>query len=85
MANKEFKNLLNILAFIAIGLVGVSLLLANVGLGGEISAALTMIANILAYIITAIAAFFYIKNKRSIVLWIIYAVSVVLIVISYIL
>ena len=84
MANKDFRSLLNLLAFIAIGLVGVALLLSKVGLGGEISSALTLVANLLAYIITAVAAFYFVRNKNNVWLWVVYAVALVLIVISYI-
>lgn len=85
MAKKDFKGIINLLAFVAVGLIGVTLLLNSIGILGEISGAFTMVANILAYIITAIAAFYYVRNKKNVWVWIIYVVALVLIVISYIL
>lgn len=84
MANKDFKGIINFFAFVAIALVGVALLLANIGLNGNISSALTLVANLLAYFITAIAGFYFVKNKNNVWYWVIYAVAIVLIVISYI-
>ena len=84
MANKDFKGLLNLIAFVAIGLVGVTLILSEIGLSGDISNALALVAHVLAYLITAIAGFYYVKNKNNIWVWIIYAVSIVLIILSYV-
>ena len=84
MANKDFKGLLNLIAFVAIGLVGLTLILSKVGVFGEITGAITTVAHVLAYLITAIAGFYYVKNKNNIWVWIIYAVSIVLIILSYV-
>lgn len=84
MANKDFKGIINFFAFVAIVLVGVALLLANIGLNGDVSNALTLVANLLAYLITAIAGFYFVKNKNNVWCWVVYAVALILIIISYI-
>ena len=85
MANKDFKGLINLLAFVAIAMVGIALLVSKIlGGAGGVAGALILIANVLAYIITAVAAFYFVKNKNNVWIWVVYAVALVLIVISYI-
>jgi len=81
---KDIKGIINFLSFISVGLIGVTLLLGKIGILPGISGALIIVANVLAYIITAIAAFCYVRNKKNVWVWIVYIVSIVLIVISYI-
>ena len=84
MASKDIKGIINFLSFISVGLIGVTLLLGKLGIFQGIGGALITVANVLAYIITAIAAFYYVRNKKNVWVWIVYVVSIVLIVISYI-
>lgn len=81
---KDIKGIINFLSFISVGLIGVTLLLGKIGILPGISGALIIVANVLAYIITAIAAFYYVRSKKNVWVWIVYIVSIVLIVISYI-
>lgn len=84
MAGKDIKGIINFLSFVSVGLIGVTLLLSKLGLFSGIASALIIVANVLAYIITAIAAFYYVRSKKNVWVWIVYIVSIVLIVISYI-
>ena len=74
----------NLLAFIAVILIGVSLILSRIHVFGQVAGAFLIIANVIAYSVVAIVSFFYIANKKNIWLWIVWVVSIVLIVISYI-
>ena len=51
---------------------------------GEITRALTLIANIIAYILVSISAFYYAKSKRNMWFLIVWIVAVILIVVFYI-
>lgn len=78
-------GILNIISFGAVICVGISLLLSRVGLGGQISGALSTIAQVISYIVLIAFSCFYIAKRRSLVLWILWVISVVLIVVSFIL
>ncbi len=84
-AAKSAGWLLNLVCFVAVICVGISLLLSKVGLSGQISTALSIIAQVISYLVLVIISCFYIVRRKNIWLWIIWAVSVVLIVISFIL
>lgn len=86
MSNKTTSNksLMGLVAFIAVFCIGVSLLIGLLKLNG-ISGAFSQVAQILAYIITAIIAFNFVKTKRHWAIWTIWTVSVVLIVVVMIL
>ncbi len=77
--------LLNLISFVAVICVGISLLLSSVGLNGEISRVLSMIAQVIAYTILVFISCRYIVRRRNIWLWIVWGVSVALIVIGLIL
>ncbi|MBR2909596.1 MAG: hypothetical protein IKC11_04540 [Clostridia bacterium] len=78
-------GVLNIVSFAAVICVGVSLLLSRVGLGGRVSGALSTIAQVISYVVLIAFSCFYIAKRRNLTLWIIWIISVVLIVISFIL
>jgi len=82
MSNKTSggKNLMSITAFVAVFCIGVSLLIGLLPLKG-IASAFSQVAQILAYIITAIIAFNFVKTKRHWAYWTIWIVSVVLIIV----
>lgn len=77
--------LFNLICYVAVVCIGISLLLSEVGLGGEVSRVLSMIAQAIAYIILIFISCRYLIRRRSLVLWIIWAISVALIVIAFIL
>ena len=76
--------IVNLAAFIAVVCVGVSLILSEIGVLGKVGEALNTIAQVLSYLILVVVSCFYIVKRRNIWLWVIWAVSVVLIVISFI-
>lgn len=83
MSNKTTsgaRGLMNLVAFIAVFCIGVSLLIGLLPLKG-IAGAFSQVAQILAYIITAIIAFNFVKTKRHWAYWTIWTVSVILIIV----
>lgn len=88
---KEIKhrNFTNLLAFIALMAVAVSLIISficnKVGAAGEIVGALNKIATVLSSIVTALCAFFYVKYKGTLWITISYIVAVVLVIVFIIL
>ncbi len=85
MSNKTSnKSLMGLVAFVAVFCIGVSLLIGLLKING-ISAAFAQVAQILAYIITAIIAFYFVRTKKHWAIWTIWIVSVVLIVVVMIL
>lgn len=86
MKGKQFVNLLSYfaIAFIALALV-INKILGALSVGAALSNALTLIAQIIAYAITAVFAFFYAKSKRNIAWMIIYIIAVILIIIFIVL
>lgn len=80
MSKIEFKKFLNLLAFIAIFAVAVSLLIGRI-FGGDVAHAFSLVAQCIAYFVTAVYAFYYVNAMRNTVLTIIYVVAVVAIVV----
>ena len=76
-------GVLNIISFAAVICVGISLLLSRVGLGGRVSGALSTIAQVISYVVLIAFSCFYISKRRNLALWIIWIISVVLIVVSF--
>ncbi len=83
------KSVVNFLAYIAIAFVAVALILAKVfdWIGGmaNVVSAMTLIAQIIAYAITAVFAFYYAKNRKKMGWMIAYVIFVVIIVVFLIL
>ena len=80
------KGLINFLAYIAIAFVAVALVLGSVfnwifGKGSTIVTAMNLIAQIIAYAITAIFAFYYAKGRKSIGWMIAFVVFIIIIVV----
>ena len=83
MSNKTSggaRGLMSLVSFVAVFCIGVSLLIGLLPLKG-IAGAFSQVAQILAYIITSIIAFGFVKHKRHWAIWSIWIVSVVLIVV----
>lgn len=82
MANSgsNFKNFLNLIAFVGVIAVALALLIGKI-FGGELAAALALVAQCIAYFVAAIYAFYFVYSKRNAVLTIIYVIAVVAIVI----
>jgi hypothetical protein len=75
----EWRKVFNISAFVAVICIALALILRKVGLSGSVINALELIANAIAYLITAISAFFYVRSRKAIWVWIVYFVAVILI------
>ena len=76
--------LTNLISFVAVICIGVSLILSKLGFLSSIAVALLTIAQTIAFLVVAIVSFFYVYRKRNIWIWITWIVSVVLIVLSYV-
>jgi len=83
----SWKKFFNLVAFIAVILIGIALMLSALKIGSDIQRAFGMIAEILAYLVVAFYSFFY-AWSRSRKKWtgqllhmIIWAVAVILIIV----
>ena len=85
----SFSYILNILAFAAVCIGGIALFVAMIlnkcGIDAKIIGTLQTIANSIGWLVLALLSFEYIKNRRKIWLWVVWAVAVVMIVIGIIL
>ena len=87
MANNSvgFKKFLNLLAFIAIIAVAVALLMGMIfTTNTSVVSALKLVAECIAYLVTAIYAFYYIYSMRNTAVTIVYFVAVIIIIVSFI-
>lgn len=83
------KGFVNFIAYIAIAFVALALILAKVfswaGLSATFITAMELIAQIIAYAITAVFAFYYAKSRKSIGWMIAYVIFVVIIIVFLVL
>ena len=84
MSNYGFRSFANVLAYIAVILVGASLLIQALLGGGTVAYILKTVADVIAYVMLAIASFSYATSRRSATYVIIWIVAIVLIAVSYI-
>ena len=75
----NWRGFMNLVAFVAMCCIGVALVCGRIF--PSVAAAFDSVAKILAYLITAVSAFYFVRNKRNTVYYIIWAVVVVLIVV----
>lgn len=80
----SWKSFLNLIAFIAIFCIGISLLIGKIGVG-SIAGAFQTVAEILAYSVTAVSAFFFAHSRRHWAYYLIWVICVALIVVLMIL
>lgn len=78
-------SLLNMIGFVGIMLVAIALIFAKIFGGGTLTSAMNIIAETIAYLITAIVAYYYVRSKRNVWYFIAFAVAVILIIIFMIL
>ena len=76
--------ILHFLSFVAVILIGVSLLLSKIHAFGDVAAAFLVIANAISYSLVALTSFAYVAKKKNIWLWLVWGISIVLIIISYV-
>lgn len=83
------KAFVNFLAYIAIMMVAVALILgfilSKVGANSTVIDAMNIIAQVIAYAITGVFAFYYAKSKRNIWFMVAYVIAIILIIIFVIL
>lgn len=72
MADINWKKVINFFAFVAVVCIAVALLVSKVF---PQVASIKIIGEIIAYIITLIAAFHFVKAKRNVAVTVIYAIS----------
>lgn len=79
-----WHSIMNTLAFVAVCFGGISLLLIQVlgwiGVSASICGTLQKVANCIGWLVLCILSFNYIKRRRKIWLWVVWAVSIVMIV-----
>ncbi len=82
---------MNMLAFCGLILIAVALfisqLLAWIGVNGAggVITAIRMVGECIAYIVTMVYAFYFVKNKRNVWWWVTYVAAVVIVVLLLIL
>jgi uncharacterized membrane protein SirB2 len=81
------RKFFNAMAFVALIISGVALLISKIFLGANTTGArvLNNIAYILAFVVTSFCAFFYVKTKHSIVWTLIYIAAVIIVVVPLVL
>ena len=79
-SNWNFRNFLNLIAYVAIFCIGAALLIGKLGVG-SLAGAFRTVAEVLAYIVTAVSAFYFAANRRHWAYYLIWVVCVVLIVV----
>ncbi len=83
------KRFMNMLAFIGLCLVAFALLLAKLlgvfGVSASAVNAIQLVGECIAYIVTMVYAFYFVKNKRNVWWWVAYCVSAVVVVLLVIL
>ncbi len=83
------KSLVNFLAYVAIALIAVALILGwlfgAVGLSSAVVSAMQTVAQVIAYAITAVFAFYYAKSRKNIGWMIAYIIFVIAIIVFFIL
>lgn len=79
-SNWNWRNFINMLAYVATFCIGVALLVGRLGVG-SIAGAFRTVAEILAYVVTAISAFYFACSRRHWAYYLIWVICVVLIVV----
>ena len=74
------RSFFNFCAFIATVCIGISLAVGKIGIG-SISGIFSLMAQIIAYMLCAISSFFYVHKKRRWPYYLVWAISVILIIV----
>lgn len=78
MAKTNWNKIFNFIAFVGLCIIAVVLILRKI-FTGEVVNALATIGACIAYFVTAVSAFFYVRSKRNVWWYVSYAVAVVLV------
>ena len=76
----SWRYILNLVSYVAIFCIGISLLIGKLGVG-SIAGAFHTVAEILAYFVTSVSAFYFAVSRRHWAYYLIWVVCVVLIVV----
>ena len=82
---KGFRKIINFLAFIAIFFIGIVLLI-NWIFGAKmptVTTTLVQIATIIAFFVTCVNAFYFVRSKRNGVYLLLYIIAIILIAVCY--
>lgn len=83
------KSFVNFMAYLAIAFIAVALILGKIlgaiGLSSTVIGALNLIAQVIAYTITAVFAFYYAKSRKHIAWMIAYVLFVIAIIVFLVL
>ena len=86
---KKGASLMDMLSFVAVVVGGVGLLVASIlgkiGISANIVGTLQMITNMVGWIVLCFLSFNYIRGRKSVLLWVLWAIAVVMIVVGIIL
>lgn len=82
-SSRDWRKVMNLLAYVAVCIIGVCLLLSSLKIDGQIVNAFRIVGNTIAYCIVAIGGWFYIRNRKNVWIWVVYFVALVMIIISY--
>ncbi len=75
-----FRSIMNLMAFVAIVMIAVSLILSKLNFAASINGACQLIANVIAYIMVAISSFYFVRSRRGIgyiITWIVCVVVII--------
>lgn len=85
----SFNKVMDTLAFIAVCVGGIALLLAfilgKVGISAGVVSAMQKVANIIGWIVLCLMSVKFIKSKSKVWLWVVWAVAIVMIIVGIIL
>ncbi|MBQ9795948.1 MAG: hypothetical protein IJW36_03225 [Clostridia bacterium] len=82
MAKNNVSKVINFIAFVGLAIVAVVLVLQKIfSTNLDLLVAFRTIGEAIAYFITAISAYFYVRSKRNVWWYVAYTVAVVLVVI----
>ncbi|MBO7527637.1 MAG: hypothetical protein J6T74_07085 [Clostridia bacterium] len=81
MARNNWNKVFDFIAFIGLCIIAVVLVLHKIISANEVTKALGIIGECIAYFVTAVSAFFYVRSKRNVWWYVAYAVALVLIIV----
>ena len=82
MAKNNFSKIIDCIAFVGLVLVAVVLILQKIFAGdGSFITALRTVGESIAYTITAISAFFFVRTKRNVWWYVAYTAALILVVV----
>lgn len=80
------KKFFNAMAFVALIIAGIALLISKIFFGtSTVAIVLNSIAYALAFLVTSICAYFYVRTKRSLAWTIVYVVAVIIVIVPLVL